>query len=101
MTDCVLDAQNRKNAEIGGLSGKWGVLPKNWSLVSMSLASIPPSGLPEHGPRSKMFYLGAQTELEAHLWHVSAYFEPYKSIREEIKTIGWPQNRFSACAFFL
>ena len=39
-------------------------------------------------PETKMLYLGAQVELEAHFGYVTSYFEPYKSIRVEIKSIG-------------
>ena len=37
---------------------------------------------------TKMLYLGAQEELEAHLGHASMYFEPYKSFGVEIKSIA-------------
>ena len=47
-----------------------------------------------------MLYLGAQEELEGHLGHVSSYFEPYKSIRVEIKSIGDLWSRFLSQLLF-
>ena len=45
-------------------------------------------------PERKTVYLGRQTKLEAHLGHVSRYFEAYKLIREEIISIGASQLCF-------
>ena len=49
---------------------------------------IPKESLVFPGSEKKMLYLGPQKELEAHFGHVTSYFEPYKSIRVEIKSIG-------------
>ena len=49
----------------------------------------------------KLMYLGAQTELEAHIGHDSMYFKYYKPIENESRTFRTLRNRFWSWWFFI